>query len=79
MPRPRVSYRKLGRHRAVGLAWDDGNIEIDPRQKSRDILGTIIHEGLHQVFENASETEVARATGTLTSLVWDAGFRKIQP
>ena len=44
----RVKERKLGRHKAMGLAHPDGLIEIDPRTPPKEYLDTLIHELLHQ-------------------------------
>jgi len=71
-----IVERKLGRERAYGLAWTDELIEVDPRQTPRDYLGTVIHEALHQVFPEKSESEVARGASTLTRLLWGIGYRR---
>ena len=73
-----IVERKLGRERAYGLAWTDELIEVDPRQKPRDYLGTVIHEALHQVFPEKSESEVARCASTLTRLLWGVGYRRVK-
>jgi len=73
-----IVERKLGRERAYGLAWPDELIEVDPRQKPRDYLGTVIHEALHQVFPEKSESEVARGASTLTRLIWGIGYRRVK-
>jgi len=73
-----IVERKLGRERAYGLAWPDELIEVDPRQKPRDYLGTVIHEALHQVFPEKSESEVARGASTLTRLLWGIGYRRVK-
>lgn len=74
-----IVERKLGRERAYGLAWPDELIEVDPRQKPRDYLGTVIHEALHQVFPEKSESDVARGASTLTRLIWGIGYRRVKP
>jgi hypothetical protein len=73
-----IVERKLGRERAYGLAWPDELIEVDPRQKPRDYLGTVIHEALHQVFPEQSESEVTRGASTLTRLLWGIGYRRVK-
>ena len=78
-----VKERKLGRERAVGLAYSDfygpdkGLIEIDPRQKGKDHLDTLIHEALHLVFPDMSERNVVKHTGRLARLLWRNGYRRI--
>ena len=62
MPRkksPKVIERKLGKHKAVGLAWqEDGIIEIDPRQKPKEYLSTLIHEAAHIIYPDWDEKDV---------------------
>ena len=78
-----VKERKLGREHAVGLAYSDfygpdkGLIEIDPRQKGKDHLDTLIHEALHLVFPDMTEKDVVKHTGRLARLLWRNGYRRI--
>lgn len=73
----RVVERKLGRQKALGQAYSDGLVEIDPRQRSRGLLNTIVHECLHVLLPNASESRVHRMACSITRAAWEAGFRKI--
>jgi hypothetical protein len=78
--RLRVVERKLGREKAYGQIWlEDNLIEIDPRQPARDYMGTVVHEAAHAALPGLSETDVAKLTSTVTSLLWSAGFRRIRP
>ena len=43
-----VKRRKLGRHQALGLAYGNGNIEIDDRLCGQHHLRILIHEFLHE-------------------------------
>ncbi len=43
-----VLKRKLGRHKALGLAHGNGKIEIDERLRGRHHLCILIHEFLHE-------------------------------
>ena len=43
-----VTRRKLGRHKAHGLAHGDGHIEVDERLKGLPHLQILIHEFLHE-------------------------------
>ena len=78
-----VKERKLGRERAVGLAYSDyygpdkGLIEIDPRQKGKDNLDTLIHEALHLIYPDLSEATVVKHAGRLTRMLWRAGYRRV--
>ncbi len=53
-------------------------IEIDPRPGSKDYLDTLIHEALHTIYPDMSETEVHKTTGRLARLIWRQGYRRIQ-
>lgn len=77
MKQPKVTERKLGRHKAVGLAWDTNHIEIDPRQSSKEYLGTLIHEQLHLMFPEWSEKEIVKAEKKLCNLLWKQNYRKV--
>lgn len=43
-----VTRRKLGRHKAHGLAHGDGHIEVDERLTGLPHLQILIHEFLHE-------------------------------
>ena len=79
-----VKERPLGREKAVGLAHYDfygknlNLIEIDPRQTSKDYLDTLIHESMHIIFPDMSETEVVKHSSRLARLIWRQGYRRIQ-
>lgn len=77
-PRIKVKFRKLGRERAMGQAHSDGLIEIDPRQGQKRLLNTLIHELLHVIEPDWSESKVVRVTGTLTNYIWIARFRRLE-
>ena len=74
----KVKYRKLGRERARGQAYADGLIEIDPRQGQKSTLNTLIHELLHLLEPEWSETKVVRVSGTLTKFIWLGRFRRLE-
>lgn len=78
MPKIKVTERKLGRERAVGLAWIGENfIEIDSRLKGRARLAALIHEVAHLAFPDASETKILGFDRQLSKVLWDHGFRRI--
>ena len=70
-----VTERKLGRHKAVGLAYEDGSIEVDPRQSPREYLLTLIHERLHVMFPDWGEKKIAKAERDLGGFLWDNNCR----
>jgi hypothetical protein len=57
-----VTRRKLGRHKAIGLAHGDGNIEVDERLKGKYHMEVLIHEFLHE-WEWMLPEEVVGALG----------------
>lgn len=74
---------KLGRHRiqgrsVFGFALQDRNkILIDPRQRGRTYMDTIIHEKLHLLFPEWSETKVIKTSKELTMLLWNLSYRRV--
>ncbi len=74
---------KLGRHRVggrgvYGFALKDRNrILIDPRQRGRTYLDTIIHEKLHLMFPEWSERRVIRTARELTTMLWNHSYRRV--
>lgn len=55
----------------------EATIEIDPRLPPRDYLGTLIHEALHCVFPELSESAVVKAERRITRLLWRANYRRV--
>lgn len=78
MKPPKVIERKLGKEKAFGMYYSDGIIEIDPRQKSKSYLNTLIHEHLHHLCPNRGEAWVKNSAGVLTRAIWDKGFRRLK-
>ncbi len=61
-----------------GFALKDRNkILIDPRQRGRTYLDTIIHEKLHLLFPDWSENKVIKASRELTTLLWNHSYRRV--
>lgn len=78
MKKSKVIVRKLGRQKAFGMADDKKQIIlIDPRQRSKAYLGTLIHEKLHLLFPDWSETKVAKTERELKNFLWENGYRKV--
>jgi len=84
MSKPVLVERKLGRERrkgeqfVYGQAHSDGLIEIDPRQRARERLDTIIHEAAHVALPDADERTVARLARIAARLLWRDRWRRIQ-
>lgn len=77
----RVIEKKLGRHKAVGMVANVYNprsaVLIDHRQKPKSYLGTLIHEKIHLMFPDWSETKVRKFERELCNYLWDNGYRKV--
>lgn len=74
----KVVYRKLGKEQAVGQAFlDERLIEIDSRVKGRSKMDTIIHETLHIILPELSETSVIEKAREMTTTLWDQGYRQV--
>ena len=75
----KVIDKKLGRQKAVGQAYTDAKvIEIDPRQKSKNYLDTLIHELLHVYNPEWSETKVSKTANEITDIIWKKNYRRIK-
>ena len=73
----KVLVRKLGREKAVGLAYKEHNeIHLDPRQSGKNYFNTSIHELLHIAYPNMSEKEVEKGANKITNSLWKQGYRK---
>lgn len=77
----KVIEKKLGRERALGQTVKEhprAVIQIDPRQKPKSYLGTLIHEKLHIMFPDWSESKIIRAEKELTDLLWENHYRQVK-
>lgn len=86
-PKIIVTERKLGREQAHGQITDIYDetgkplgdlIEIDPRNTARQRLDTLLHELLHAVRPDWSESRVYRAANKMSRVMWADGWRRIQ-
>jgi hypothetical protein len=73
----KVSNRKLGKEKAWGLA-DSGlnSIELDVRLKGKRHLLYLIHEALHIIHPDWSETKVVKVSRILSKLLWEQKYRR---
>lgn len=77
MPRaPTITERKLGRHGADGLCWNDGTIEIDPRLTGKKRLEILCHEIIHHIATDWTEAKVLHAGRIMGNALWKQGYRK---
>ena len=75
----KVIDKKLGRQKAVGQAYTDARIiEVDPRQRSKNYLDTLIHEMLHVYNPEWSETKVTKTANEMTDIIWQKNYRRIK-
>jgi len=75
---PKVVEKKLGREKAYGQAHDNKNlIEIDPRQKARRHLRTLVHEKMHKMYPDWSENKVDNESKHIAFFLWEQGYRKV--
>ena len=71
-----VTHRKLGRERAVGLAYKGQNkIEIDERLKTYRYLLTMLHEHFHIRHPEWTETKVLKESSFTARFLWENNFR----
>ena len=78
---PKVTFRKLGRHKALGMAHIPmdrrlgSHIEIDSRLRGREKFETLLHEALHLALPDLSEEEVLKAARFQALVTWSEGYR----
>ena len=78
-----VRYKKLGREKVLGLAdLDTQEIIIDPRQPSKELLGTLLHECIHLLADDLErpdwpEERVLEWEEKMRDVVLNAGYRKV--
>ena len=73
----KIIYRKLGKEQAYGISSSDGVIEIDERLKGKKMMEILIHEVLHLLNPKDDEKTIIRKSVTLTKVLWNEGYRKI--
>ena len=60
-----------------GMCDHDGNlVYVDPKQKGRERLDTLIHEMLHATRPEMGEENVAAVAKVLTTVLWRNGWRR---
>jgi hypothetical protein len=74
--KPKISMKKLGRERALGQAYGQ-TIELDPRQTSKDLCDTALHEALHIFLPDAKEEIIIKLANNLTEILWHLNYRRI--
>lgn len=73
-----ITNRKLGRYKAVGLAYTDtGEIHIDERLKGYEHLYVLIHEILHIQNPKWSEAKIIGHSTEIAKILFENNYRKI--
>jgi hypothetical protein len=68
--KPIIKERKLGKHRARGLCWSNGIIEIDERLRGMERLEILLHEIDHHLHPDKAEEDVATDAETVAKILW---------
>jgi hypothetical protein len=80
MKRIKVKYKKLGQHKAWGMAnFDDDTIIVDSSLTGKKKMEIILHECLHCLFKDLDEAEIIQKSVILTHTLWHENFRSIEP
>jgi hypothetical protein len=75
--KPQIRDKKLEGH-VLGYAYqEDFEIEIDPRQVSKEYLDTLIHEMLHCFLPDLSERAITRMAHLMADEIWKRRYRRI--
>lgn len=75
----KVIERHLGREKALGIAHIGVNkIEIDPRLKTKKYCEILLHEKLHLLNPEWSETKILKQSKELANLLWDNHYRWVE-
>ena len=75
--KPTITHKKLDGN-ILGLAnQQDFEIEIDPRQLSKEYLDTLIHEQLHCFLPDLSERMISKMATMLTDEIWKRRYRRV--
>lgn len=77
MPKIKIIYKKLGKEKAHGISYSDGEIFIDSRLKGKKKLEILIHEVLHLLNPMDSEETIVKKSVTLCKILWKEGYREI--
>ena len=72
-----IVHRKLGKHNAIGLAWEEGKIEIDERLRGEEALYVLVHEIMHIQNPTWGEAKVIGHSKHLSNILFKEGYRKV--
>lgn len=75
--KPRIQNKKIAEKNILGYATqEDFEIEIDPRQSSKEYLNTLIHEMLHCFLPDLKEKHIIKMADLLSAAIWNRRFRR---
>ena len=73
----KIIYKKLGKEKAHGISFSDGEVILDPRLKGKKHLEILIHEVMHILNPKDSEQAIIKKSVTLCKILWTEGYRRI--
>ena len=73
----KITYKKLGKEKAHGIACSDGEVFIDSRLRGKKHAEILLHECLHLLLPEADEEEIVRISVALTKILWKEGYRRV--
>lgn len=76
-PEIKVEFKKLGKNKALGLAFkDEYKIILDPRLKGKDFIDVAIHESLHILLPYLTEETIDSTATSIANLLTKLGVIK---
>lgn len=72
----KIEEKKLGRERMYGYTFMD-TIVLDPRLTPKKHFEIIIHEMLHNIYPEMSETKIKSSSRRLARFLWEYGYRRV--
>lgn len=77
-PKIKIKYRKLGKEKAMGLAYKkEREIHIDSRLNGKDLLNVMIHEIMHVQSPRWAEIKVEDYSKEMSDIIWDEMIKKM--
>jgi hypothetical protein len=74
-----VEVKKLGQFKAWGMADSAMNtVQLDSSLKGYRFLLYLIHEHLHIIHPDYSETKVRKLSSKYARFIWQQGFRRTE-
>ena len=76
--KPSIKTTRIAEKNVLGYAYqNDFEIEIDPRQSSKEYFNTCIHECFHIWFPDLKEKHIIRLSDMLSEILWRRGYRRV--